>query len=131
AMYAFLRQFGMAVGVGVGGSTFQNATALKLGREGLPRDIAAQGEGFVAELQRLADGSAVRAGVLDAYVFGFRAVFAVYVGMSATALLLSLLVRRFDMNKSISTEQTLQEVGVLRRRSPRAVHSRPVDEKRG
>ncbi|KAJ9129969.1 hypothetical protein NKR23_g12400, partial [Pleurostoma richardsiae] len=57
AMYAFLRQFGMAVGVGVGGSTFQNAMALKLGREGLPRDIAAQSAGFVAKLQQLPDGS--------------------------------------------------------------------------
>ena len=41
SMYAFLRQFGMAVGVGVGGSVFQNTMSTKLAWEGLSTDIAA------------------------------------------------------------------------------------------
>jgi predicted MFS family arabinose efflux permease len=39
AMYGFVRQFGMAVGVGVGGSAFQNLMALKLMWDGLPTGI--------------------------------------------------------------------------------------------
>ncbi|KAJ9131062.1 hypothetical protein NKR23_g11901 [Pleurostoma richardsiae] len=39
AMSAFLRQLGMALGVGVDGSTFQNAMALKLGREGFRTEL--------------------------------------------------------------------------------------------
>jgi hypothetical protein len=39
AMYGFLRQFGMALGVGVGTSAFQNTMSLKLGWEGPARDV--------------------------------------------------------------------------------------------
>lgn len=81
AMYGFLRQFGMAIGVGVGGSAFQNIMALKLTRDGLPTGIAAQSESFITELLKLPD-SAFKSRILEAYVFGFRGVFAVYVAIS-------------------------------------------------
>ncbi|KAK3933999.1 major facilitator superfamily transporter [Diplogelasinospora grovesii] len=106
AMYGFLRQFGMALGVGVGGSAFQNVMALKLKWEGLPTDIAAQSESFVIDLLKLPD-SAFKSRVLDAYVFGFRGVYAVYVGISGLAFLLSLLVKRFDMDKEINTSHMI------------------------
>ena len=44
AMYAFVRQFGMAIGVGIGGSTFQNAMSLKLGWLGMDTSPAHNAE---------------------------------------------------------------------------------------
>ena len=86
AMYGFLRHFGMAIGVGVDCSAFQNIMSLKLRRDGLPTGIAAQSESFVTELLGLPD-SAFKSRVLEAYVFGFRGVFAVYAAISGLALL--------------------------------------------
>lgn len=40
AMYAFMRSFGMAVGVSIGGSMFQTVMKTKLGQFGLPTEIA-------------------------------------------------------------------------------------------
>jgi MFS family permease len=108
AMYAFLRQFGTAIGVGVGGSTFQNVMALKLRWEGLPADIAKNAEGFVGTLWALPDG-AEKSTILDAYVFGFRGVYGVYVGIAGVAFLVSLLIKQYDMNKEIDTEHRLHE----------------------
>ncbi|KAI1843149.1 hypothetical protein JX266_010676 [Neoarthrinium moseri] len=110
SMYLFLRQFGAAVGVGVGGSTFQNVMALKLGWEGLPIEIAAQAEGYIAELHQLPDDSPVKAKIIDAYRFGFAGVFQVYLGVAAVALLLSLLfVKHYSLDRDLGTEHVLKE----------------------
>ncbi len=115
AMYGFLRQFGTAIGVGVGGSAFQNMMLRKLRQEGLPTDIAAQSESFIVELLRLPDGNAFKSQVLDAYVFGFQGVFAVYVAISGGALLLSLLIKQFKLDKELQTDHRLErrEGGVV------------------
>jgi hypothetical protein len=110
AMYLFLRQFGAAIGVGVGGATFQNVMALKLEWEGLPTDIASQAEFFVAELHTLPDDSDYKAKILDAYRYGFAGVFQVYLGVSAVAFILSLLfVKHYSLDKSLNTRHTLRE----------------------
>ncbi|KAJ4307298.1 hypothetical protein N0V88_000681 [Collariella sp. IMI 366227] len=109
AMYGFLRQLGTAIGVGVGGSAFQNVMSLKLRREGLPTSIAAESESFITDLLRLPGNSAFKLRVLDAYMFGFRGVFAVYVAISGVALLLSLLIKRFELNKELQTDHRLAD----------------------
>jgi hypothetical protein len=103
AMYGFMRQFGMALGVGVGTSAFQNTMAVKLGWEGLSQDIAAQSEAFVAELRQLPKDSKFRIQVLDAYVYGFHGVYAVFAGISGLAFLFSLFIKGVDMD--MCTEQ--------------------------
>jgi hypothetical protein len=108
AMYGFLRQFGMALGVGVGGSAFQNVMSLKLNWEGLPADIAKNAEGFVGKVWALPDGTQ-KSAILDAYVFGFKGVYAVYVGVAGVAFLASMLIQQYDMNKGIETKHTLRE----------------------
>ncbi|KAH8664348.1 major facilitator superfamily transporter [Xylariales sp. PMI_506] len=108
AMYGFLRQFGMALGVGIGGSAFQNIMSLKLKWEGLSTDIAKNSEGFIPELLAMPAG-AEKTSILDAYVFGFRGVYAVYVGIAGAALMISLLIKKYDMNKEIATEHKLED----------------------
>lgn len=116
AMYGFSRQLGTALGVGVGGSVFQNVMALKLGWLGLPTALAAQSEGLVTELPSLTTGptAAYGAELLSAYVYGFHGVYAVYVGISGVAFFVSLLIRHVDMNKDIATEHHLAESRVSR-----------------
>ncbi|ORY58731.1 major facilitator superfamily transporter [Pseudomassariella vexata] len=108
AMYGFARQFGTSVGVSVGSTTFQNVMAMKLGREGLPRGIAYNAEGFVTELVKMPDGGATKETILDAYVFGFLGVWQVYLGISGVIFLLSFFMKHFDMNKAIESEHKLE-----------------------
>ncbi|KAI0124040.1 major facilitator superfamily transporter [Xylariales sp. AK1849] len=110
AMYLFLRQFGAAVGVGVGGTTFQNVMALKLQWESLPTEIANEAEGYIAELHKLPDGNEMKNKIIDAYRFGFAGVFQVYLGVAAVAFVLSVLfVKHYSLDKNLSTEHTLRE----------------------
>ncbi|KAH6883875.1 major facilitator superfamily transporter [Thelonectria olida] len=111
AMYAFTRQFGMALGVGIGGSAFQNAMRLKLQEMDLPTDIARDGEAYATELHKLPDESALKAQILEAYVFGFRGVYLFFTCVSGLALLLALLIRHFDMEREAESQQRTQRWG--------------------
>lgn len=117
--YAFMRHFGTALGVGVGGSAFQNVMAARLRALGVPGAAAwaANAEGWLPRLRALLmgmgqegdddDNRALGAEVLDGYVSGLRGVFRVYLAVSGAALLVSLLVRHYDMNKDLSSEHEL------------------------
>lgn len=109
AMYGFMRQFGTALGVCIGGSAFQNVMSLKLSWQGLPDEIAKNAEGYVEQLWAMPDDPQ-RTTILNAYVFGFRGVYAVYVGAAGVALVVSVLgIEHYDMNKEIVTEHKLHE----------------------
>ncbi|PSR78699.1 major facilitator superfamily domain-containing protein [Coniella lustricola] len=108
AMYAFMRHFGSALGVGIGGTAFQNIMALKLGWLNLPTTIANNAEGFIPQLLAMPAGAEKEA-ILSAYVFGVKGVFRVYLGIAGVAFLASLLVKHYDMNKELHTEHKLRE----------------------
>ncbi|RYP64785.1 hypothetical protein DL769_006530 [Monosporascus sp. CRB-8-3] len=115
ATYLFLRQLGAAVGVGVGGSTFQNVMAVRLGRDGLSRDIAVHAEAFVAELRSMPEGSELKERITDAYEFGFGGVFALYLGVAGIALIISLIfIKHFPLDKELSSEHRLEANKVTR-----------------
>lgn len=106
--YAFLRQFGMAISVGIGGSVFQNTMATKLERDGLTSDIAAQSESFITEISRLPESDPLKPQVINAYLFGLRNVYILYTAISGGALLLSFLIEQRDMTKEIRTNHRLR-----------------------
>ena len=108
-MYGFMRHFGTALGVGVGGSTFQNVMALKLKWQNLPASIAKDSEAFLPQLLAMPADDPEKAKILDSYVYGFRGVFLLYVSISSVAFLVSLLIKHYDMNKALDTEHTLKE----------------------
>ncbi|KAI0124958.1 major facilitator superfamily transporter [Xylariales sp. AK1849] len=114
ATYGFARQFGAAVGVSVGSTTFQNVMALKLDWQGLPTQIAFNAEGYVRKLLQLSDGDATKAKILDSYVFGFLGVWQVFLGMSGVVFVLSFFIRNSDLNKEIESEHRLQSSRVLK-----------------
>ncbi len=53
AMYAFMRTLGMAIGVAIGGTVFQNVMNKKLDKLGLPADIAHNAEAYVKKLAQM------------------------------------------------------------------------------
>ena len=109
AMYMFLRSFGMALGVGIGGTVFQNGMRIKLVALDLPTRIATDAAGYIPTLRSLPDGSVFKTQVLQAYVHGFRAVFAFFFAVAALAGLLSLCLKHADMNKKLESKHVLQE----------------------
>lgn len=109
AMYAFLRSLGMAVGVGVGGSIFQNVMKIKLLQFGLPVEIARNAEGYIAVLHTLPADSVMKSQVLESYVYGLKGVYGLYCGMAGFASILSLAIRHFDLNKELESEHKLEE----------------------
>ncbi|KAI0021923.1 major facilitator superfamily transporter [Xylariomycetidae sp. FL0641] len=115
AMYGFLRQLGMALGVGVGGSAFQNALRAALRRRGLPgAAIARDAEAFVRDgLAPLADGDPAKDALRRAYREGLRGVFAVYLAVALLAGLLSLAIRHADLP---AETRTLHRLRPMRRR---------------
>ncbi|KAJ8122786.1 hypothetical protein ONZ43_g1105 [Nemania bipapillata] len=107
AMYIFVRQFGIAVGVGVGATTFQNALKLKLGWAGLPTSIADEAESYLPILHSLPDGPQKDA-IYDAYKFGLQIVFATWLAISVVVLFFTLLfIRHADMNRKLASEHHL------------------------
>ncbi|KAK2074829.1 hypothetical protein P8C59_009003 [Phyllachora maydis] len=108
ALYALSRQLGMAIGVGVGGATFQNVMALKLGWEGLDASIAREAVSVAEQLRGgNADDAALRGQVVDAFVYGFRGVFALLMAVGCLALVLSFAVRHYSLDREIVSEHTL------------------------
>ncbi|KAI1133354.1 MFS general substrate transporter [Nemania abortiva] len=106
-MYIFVRQFGIALGVGVGATTFQNSLKMKLGWSGLPTEIAAEAEGYLPTLHQLPAGH-MRDQIYDAYKFGLQVTFATWLGISIFILFICLLfIRHADMNRRVMTEHSL------------------------
>lgn len=115
AMYGFLRHFGTALGVGIGGSAFQNIMALKLSWTDLADGggIAKNAEAFIVQLLEM-PASPAKAEIVNGYVYGFRGVYAVYLGISGTAFVVSLFIRHYDMNKELRTDHQLQDNNIAR-----------------
>ena len=113
AMYSFLRNLGMALGVGIGGSIFQNVMKYKLVQLGLPTEIARVAESYIAILKQM-PASSQKDKILEAYVYGFRGVYIFFCAISLLAGVVSLVVKHFDMNKELKTDHTLQENKVSR-----------------
>ncbi|EXJ84689.1 hypothetical protein A1O3_05359 [Capronia epimyces CBS 606.96] len=132
AMYAFLRSFGMAVGVGIGGSVFQNVMKRRLVALHLDPDIARNAEAYIAVLHDT-HPSPHRSAILNAYVHGFRGVFAVFCALAALALLVGLFIRHHDINKDLLTEHKLADgvVGWRRRENRSRSRSRSRSHNRG
>ncbi|KAF3761690.1 MFS general substrate transporter [Cryphonectria parasitica EP155] len=113
ATYAFMRHLGTALGVGIGGTAFQNVMASQLRHVGAPVEIARQAESFLPQLLAMPAGQA-KDDIVSGYVSGIRGVFRVYLAISGVAFFVSLLIRFFDMNKDLRTEHKLQENRISR-----------------
>ncbi|KAK3997976.1 major facilitator superfamily domain-containing protein [Cladorrhinum sp. PSN332] len=108
AMYAFMRTLGMSIGVAVGGTVFQNLMVSKLKDLGLPEEIAHDSEAFVVKMAQMDPQDPVRIGALEAYVAGFHGVYWTIFGASVAALLASLIIKRYSMDKLLESKFVLE-----------------------
>ena len=107
-MYALLRGFGMAVGVAIGGSIFQNVMKIKLRQLGLPEEIANQAESYIPVLHQLPDGLPLKESLMGAYVYGLHGVYGSFCGIAGLAGLVSILLQHYDLNRKLEGEHTLE-----------------------
>lgn len=69
-----------------------------LSESGLPTGIAQESERFTFVLQIMPEADPRKAAILACYSKGFRSVFAATTAMSASALLASMVIRKFAMD---------------------------------
>ncbi|KAJ4363105.1 hypothetical protein N0V83_010225 [Neocucurbitaria cava] len=105
SMYGFFRSLGMSLGVALSGSIFQNAMKNKLSESGLPTDIAHDSEQYVFILRTMTDVTEKTA-IVESYVKGFQSVFIMMTVISASALFVSFVIRKFSMDKILLTQFT-------------------------
>ena len=116
AMYAFCRSVGMAVGVAVGGTVFQNVMKAKLRALGVrgADEWARHAEEYIAVLKGMGTSGAegrMREHVMSGYVAGFRGVWITMTALCATGLVVSLCIRKGSLDGVSRSEFTVREVG--------------------
>ena len=72
-MYIFLRNFGAAIGVGIGGSVFQNIAIIRLDDFDLPRSVASNVEFWIEEIYTNPPRTAAEDQIIDALSMAFKA----------------------------------------------------------
>ena len=77
----------------------------KLSELGLPTQIAHDSEQYVFVLRAMADG-AQKTAIQESYMHGFHSVFIFVTAISSSALIVSLLIRKFSMDKILLTQFT-------------------------
>ncbi|OWY57806.1 hypothetical protein AA0120_g1128 [Alternaria tenuissima] len=98
SMYGFLRSLGMPLGVALAGTIFSNSMSDKLSELGLPTSIAHDSEQYIFVLRTMAD-SPQKSAILSSYMKGFDSVFIMTTAVSASALVVSLIIRKYSMDK--------------------------------
>ncbi|KAF2651463.1 MFS general substrate transporter [Lophiostoma macrostomum CBS 122681] len=104
SMYGFMRSLGMPIGIVVSGTVFQNAMSSKLKALALPTDIAHDSERYIYVLREMAMNDPKRLAILEAYKYGFRSVWVMATVVSATGLVTSLVIKRFNMDKILASK---------------------------
>ncbi|KAL3435969.1 major facilitator superfamily domain-containing protein [Aspergillus tetrazonus] len=115
AMVVFFRAFGQAVGIAVGGVIFQNRmrhellkySEWKTTAEGLSRDAAA----LVTVIQGMhsEEEASGKNDLQMAYTDSLRIIWAFMAGIAGVGLILSLWVKKYDLNRALRTEQGVKE----------------------
>ncbi|KAL2406543.1 MFS transporter L2 [Exophiala dermatitidis] len=110
SMFIFFRNFGMSVGVAIGGVIFQNEMVKNL--KHYP-DLAAQASSLAADAAALVQiindtpAGQRKLELRTAYVKSLRTVWIVLTALAAVCLIASYFVKAYDMNVALETEQGL------------------------
>lgn len=112
AMFSFLRVFGEAVGVAVGGTVFQNQVRKKL--LGYPllaskaEEYSRDSSSLVQIIKQMPEGLE-KMQLRQSYADALKIVWVTMCAMSAVALILSLWTKEYDLNRPLETEQGFRE----------------------
>lgn len=83
----------------------------KLSELGLPTAIAHDSERYIHVLRTMAPDDPRLSATLDAYLHGFQGVWILMTAICGSALLTSLFIKKFDMNKELVTKFTARDSG--------------------
>lgn len=116
-MYGFFRSLGQSFGVAIGGVLFQNRLQRDLIQSNTPSRIAEQyskdATGLVFILRKETDG--VKKAVLQhAFLSGLKSVWILVAVVSSLALVLSALVKAYNIDVQLQTDQGLVRSDELR-----------------
>ncbi|KAH8691725.1 hypothetical protein GQ44DRAFT_780269 [Phaeosphaeriaceae sp. PMI808] len=101
AMYAFLRAFGMALGLCTSGSVFQNVMNIRVSQCGLPESIARNAEAYIAVLWHSHSTPPNTEPILDSYVYGIDGVFGLFCGIAGLTGIASLFIGHFNLDRAL------------------------------
>lgn len=111
SMFTFLRQFGICLGVAIGGTVFENVLLHALERHGFPHDVALatarNAAAFSGPLTAMPSGTEKTA-YLDAFVEGFHGIFYLLLALAAVSLLLSFFIKHHDMNMQLESDHRIK-----------------------
>ncbi|KAI1814010.1 MFS general substrate transporter [Poronia punctata] len=110
SMFTFLRQFGICLGVAIGGTVFENVLLHALERHGFPHDVAvATARDAAAFSGPLADMPAgtEKTAYLDSFVEGFHGIFYLLLALAVVSFLLSFLIKHHDMNTRLESDHRI------------------------
>ena len=111
ALFSFFRAFGQAIGVAVGGVIFQNQLEKKLLAHPLLAPMASayssDASGLVQIIKTMQHGPA-RTQLIQSYADSLKTVWIVMCALSGVALLSSLFIKGFALDRALETEQGFQ-----------------------
>ena len=111
AIFSFFRTFGQAIGVAIGGVIFQNQMEKKLLAYPHFSAQAAELAKNAAALVQIIKATPAGQDKLDlqtAYVDSVRLIFIVLCALASTALVASVFIKHYDLNRQLETEQGFQ-----------------------
>ena len=107
-MFSFFRAFGQALGVAIGGVIFQNQLKKKLLTYPLLAPVAnsysSDASGLVQIIKAMQHGSE-RTQLIQSYADSLKVVWVVMCALAGVALLSSTLIRGFELDRALETEQ--------------------------
>ncbi|KAL4919045.1 major facilitator superfamily domain-containing protein [Aspergillus aurantiobrunneus] len=108
AMVVFFRAFGQAIGIAVGGVIFQNRMRHELltypDLSGRAEEWSQDAAALVTTIRGMDDGLR-KEQLKQAYADSLRIIWAFMAGISGVGLALSVLVKKYDLNRALRTEQ--------------------------
>lgn len=111
-MFAFLRAFGQAVGVAVGGVIFQNQMKKELLKYPLLASNATEysknASGLVQIIKEMPAGLA-KSQLLESYTVGFRYVCIVMCALAGVAMIASFFTKALPLDRELETEQGFRD----------------------
>ncbi|KAL9134462.1 MAG: hypothetical protein Q9175_004356 [Cornicularia normoerica] len=111
ALFSFFRAFGQAIGVAVGGVIFQNQLKKKLLTYPLLAPMAgaysSDASGLVQIIKAMQHGPA-RTQLIQSYADSLKYVWIVMCALAGVALLSSFLIKGFELDRALETEQGFQ-----------------------
>lgn len=108
ANYMFYRSFGMALGVGIGGSVFQNITLIKLDYYDLDSTIARDADIIMNKIWTNPHTKEMHQ-ILESYLYGLRGVYSLFCAVASLALFVSFMIGRGNINKQQVTRRGADE----------------------